>query len=379
VQPFARVALTGNAPAELVRMLPLLGVEALTPDGCEHPDLLVSFSSGPTVEGYAGVPIVRMALRTDAPEYGADFVYESPRAAACFILSRALGLAAPLITADREMLGVVRAAIAVAPGSTGIVVEGETGTGKESLVRLIHAVSGVARGTVDLDCAAPGVLENRLFCGMLTVFLHRLSELTPAGQAKLLELMRWGNAQGPLRYIATSSRSLALMGERGMFLPELLSRFGATLRIPPLRARRSDIPMLARQFLRSLNPGLAFSASAIKVLSHYPFPGNLRELRNLVTRLAIAAAAPGGKVIDRMDVLSQLAPPNPMSPTGASVWKITREKLRREVALQALAAFGGGHTGMARGLDGAPATAPIPVADPAPKPRKSHSGRNRTF
>lgn len=398
MQPFARVALTGNAPAELLRMLPLLGVEALTSDACEHPDLLVSFSSGPTVEGHAGVPIVRMALRTDGPEHGTDFVYESPRAAACFILSRALGLAAPLITADREMLGVVRAAIAVAPGSTGIVVEGETGTGKESLVRLIHAVSGVARGTVELDCAAlepdlatremaalaarawpaQGVFENPLSRGMLTVFFHRLSELTLAGQAKLLELMRWGNAQGPLRYIATSSRSLALMGERGTFLPELLSLFGVTLRIPPLRARRSDIPMLARQFLRSLNPGLAFSANAIKVLSDYPFPGNLRELRNLVTRLGIAAAAPGGTLIDRMDVLSQLAPGDPMSPNGVSLWKMTQEKLRREVALQALAAFGGGDTGMARGRDGTP-TAPIPAANPAPKPRKSHSGRSRTF
>jgi DNA-binding NtrC family response regulator len=319
-------------------------------------------------------------------------------AAACFILSQALGLAAPLLSTDREMFEVVRAAITVASDFTGVVVEGETGAGKESLAHLIHAVSGPSRGTVELDCAAlepdlaareiaaqvalawpaPGLLENSVSSGTLTVVLHRLSELTPTGQAKLLELMRSGNAQGPLRYIATSSRSLALMGERRTFLPDLLSLFSVTLRIPPLRARRRDIPMLARQFLRSINAELAFSASAIKMLSNYPFPGNLRELRNLITRLAIAAAGPGGKVIDRTDVMGQLAPANRMSPTGASLWRMTGEELRREVALQALAAFGDGYTRLTRSRDGASSAAPISLSSPALKPRKSQGGRNRT-
>ena len=393
MQSLARVTLLGSAPAELVRMLAMLGVKAFIADRREAAGMLVIFGAA-TIDDHAGVPVMRMALRTHEREYDADFIYDSPRAAACFILSRALGLTAPLLTADRQMFSVVRAAIAMARGPIKIVVEGETGTGKESLVHLIQAVSGNSHGMVQLDCAAlepdradremaaaiarasaplDGDGGNPLAPETSTVFLHRVSELTLAGQARLLDLIRPGDGRGTLRYIATSSRSLALMGARGAFLPELLSFFTSTLRIPPLRARRGDIPMLARHFLRSLNPKLVLSASAVSLLSNYPFPGNLRELQNLVTRLAIAA--PAGQVIGRMDVLSQLAPVDQMSLTRPSLWKMEREKPVSAIAVHALATFGNGPAGIARSPGGASGT-PIPLGAAAAKPRKPRRNRS---
>ena len=95
-----------------------------------------------------------------------------------------------------------------------------------------------------------------------------------------------------VRLLAASAQPLAAMVARGEFLAELQQLFDATLTITPLRDRPGDLPMLVRHALRTLNPAVTLDAAAIRTLARYPFPGNLRELTNFVTRIAIVPAKP---------------------------------------------------------------------------------------
>jgi transcriptional regulator of acetoin/glycerol metabolism len=277
-----------------------------------------------------------------------DFVCDSAIAAACFILSRALRLPSSVLTTNPRLFNVICAAVALAHSPAGILVEGEIGVGKESMIKLIHGASGDPQSLLYAECAgleatavaaeispllAPDAgsdyhdaklshdphhlddphLDDRSDdaynrdaprtagtstdnLGHLaiplgrTIFFNHLGELSLAAQRNLLDLLR--TAAPRIRLLAASVQPLASMVARGEFRADLHQLFDATLTIIPLRDRPGDLPMLARHVLRMRNPAVTLDAAAIRTLERYPFPGNLRELTNFVTRLAIVPAQP---------------------------------------------------------------------------------------
>ncbi len=134
---------------------------------------------------------------------------------------------------------------------------------------------------------------------------------------------------------------------KGRFKRELYDRLAVlTLGVPPLRERRADIGLLAAGFLRVVAPKLSFTPEAFQALGNYPFPGNVRELHNLVTRFAIMQRDEASQLIQAADVCPELVGP-PITP---SIWKSSPFRMRREMAMQALMVCGGDRTAAARKL-----------------------------
>ena len=204
--------------------------------------------------------------------------------------------------------------------------EGESGTGKELVARQIHDLSRRRKGPfVAVNCAAivETLLEAELFgiedrtaTGVRgrrgkfehahdgTLFLDEVSDLSPAAQAKLLRAIQdlsvervggVGTRQVDTRIIVATNRPLSTLVEGRQFRLDLYYRLnGVDVQVPPLRARREDIPELARYFLErhhTLRP-LQVSAAALDALVAYDWPGNVRELERVIERaVALAGSA----------------------------------------------------------------------------------------
>jgi DNA-binding NtrC family response regulator len=206
-----------------------------------------------------------------------------------------------------------------------MLLTGERGTGKELVARAIHRASPRANGPLEkLNCAAvpAELIESELFgheAGAFTgatkqrrgkferahagtLFLDEVGDMPLAMQAKLLrvlqerELERVGGndvIKVDVRVVAATNKDLRAACDKGEFRADLYDRLNVVpLEIPPLRARREDIPELAAHFLelatRANNrPGVQLAPDALEVLVRYAFPGNVRELRNLIERLVI--------------------------------------------------------------------------------------------
>ncbi|MBV8055476.1 MAG: sigma 54-interacting transcriptional regulator [Deltaproteobacteria bacterium] len=184
--------------------------------------------------------------------------------------------------------------------------------------------------------------------------MDEIGELGQAAQIKLLNLLqareRVPTPGPPLRLIAATNRPLTEMVERGEFRRELFWRLNVfSVGLPPLRQRRSDVPMLARYFLRRANPRRIFTPAALKLLGEYAFPGNVLELENLVTRLAIAPLVVSSHFVDVADIRRHLVAVNgDQAPVCG--WKASREEARREMVLRIIAAAGGDRIEAARRL-----------------------------
>jgi DNA-binding NtrC family response regulator len=224
---------------------------------------------------------------------------------------------------DREFRRVVEAARAAAASDVTVLLEGETGTGKEVLARFLHASSPRrAQPFVAVSCAAlpEALLESELFghergafTGAIrtrrgrfeeahrgTLFLDEIAEATPPVQAKLLRVLeqrsfeRLGSnatIRVDVRIVAATKCDLAQEVEAGRFRDDLYYRLKVVpLRLPPLRERPSDIPLLAVAFATEvgarLGRHLTFAAETLERLAAHPFPGNVRELRHLIEYLA---------------------------------------------------------------------------------------------
>ena len=225
-------------------------------------------------------------------------------------------------TANSAMAELLDTARRAANSEATVLIAGESGTGKEVLARLIHQHSPRAQGPmVAVNCAAipENLLESELFghvkgafTGAVssrkgrfqsaaggTLFLDEIGELRLDLQAKLLRAIQERvvapvGADQPeavdVRLIAASNRDLYAAIGQGTFREDLYYRLGVILlHLPPLRERREDIPQLVTHFLLKVGApaGVRFSAGALARLKAHPWPGNIRELQNIVERAVI--------------------------------------------------------------------------------------------
>ena len=231
----------------------------------------------------------------------------------------------------RDTLELVRR---VAPTDVSIMIRGESGVGKDRVARLIHDTSERSDGPfVPLNCAAlpESLLEAELFgieegvatgvsqrLGKIelaaggTLFLDEVGDLTLGLQAKLLRVVQerelerlGGRVRIPvdLRLVTATHRDLEEMVERGLFRQDLYYRLKVVvINLPPLRERRSDIPLLAHHFMEIYGrkfdkAGLHLSHGALAALMNYDYPGNIRELENIVQ--AAVALSSGPEITER--------------------------------------------------------------------------------
>ena len=271
-----------------------------------------------------------LAVRTEGERRLADLEEENRRLRAGAKADP--GVVDPIGTAP-PFLAAVELCRTVAPATVPVLLLGETGTGKEVLARGIHRWSPRrSQPFVAFNCAAvpDNLLESELFGhvrgsftgasrdkpGLFeeadrgTVFLDEIGEMPPAMQAKLLRVLQDGEVrrvgatrsiQVDARVVSATHRDLRANVEAGLFRADLMYRLNAvTVRIPPLRARVDDIPVLAHMLLgracrrnRKQIPG--FTPEALWALVAHDFPGNVRELENEIIR-AVALTAEGRSI-----------------------------------------------------------------------------------
>ncbi|MBT3045862.1 MAG: sigma-54 dependent transcriptional regulator [Candidatus Thiodiazotropha sp.] len=229
------------------------------------------------------------------------------------------------LVGNSEALAKVRQLIeAVAPNDITVLIQGESGSGKELVARAIHAQSHRKNHNfVAIDCCTlqENLFESELFGhekgaftgadkqkkGLIegaeggTLFLDEIGEINSSGQAKLLRVLETGqyrrlgstkDLNANVRIVAATNRDLETMSSEGGFRSDLFFRLNAfNIVMPPLRNRRDDIPELAKHFLTNHNFSTRvnknLSSSAIRLLISYDWPGNIRELKNVIERAII--------------------------------------------------------------------------------------------
>jgi DNA-binding NtrC family response regulator len=233
-----------------------------------------------------------------------------------------------IITAGGPMAEVLSTAVRVARSNVSVLLLGESGTGKELIARAIHAASGRANHpfvAVNATALSPTLLESELFghekgsftgadrsrmgrfesAGGGTLFLDEIGDLPGEIQVKLLRVLqektieRVGSNRPidvDVRLISATHSDLPARVKDGGFREDLFYRLAVvTLEMPPLRQRRSDIPLLVEHFLGKhghADGAPTFSREAMDRLIRYSYPGNVRELENLVQRCLVLARGP---------------------------------------------------------------------------------------
>ncbi|MBZ4422716.1 sigma-54 dependent transcriptional regulator [Myxococcus sp. RHSTA-1-4] len=243
----------------------------------------------------------------------------------------------------------------LAPVDTTVLISGESGTGKELIARELHSRSPRApMAFVAVNCGAipSGLIESELFGhakgaftdartakrGLFaeadggTLFLDEVGELPLSAQVKLLRVLQEGEIRPvgesrvekvDVRVVAATLRDLSKLVEKGEFREDLYYRLNVVnLRMPPLRERREDVPLLARAFIsrfnRELNrepPVEGLSPEAEALLTAYAWPGNVRELENAMERAVLLADGP---LILPANLPDRLWAASPPGPTGAA-------------------------------------------------------------
>jgi formate hydrogenlyase transcriptional activator len=268
---------------------------------------------------------------------------------------------AEIIGANPAIHNILRQVEIVAPADTTVLIQGETGTGKELIARAIHNLSTRKERTfVKLNCAAipGGLLESELFghekgafTGAVaqkvgrfeladggTLFLDEIGEIPLELQPKLLRVLqeqefeRLGGTRTlrvDVRLVAATNRDLAKMVAERRFRDDLYYRLNVfPLTLPPLRERREDIPLLVRYFVqqhaRRLNRAIeSIPAEAMTALTRYPWPGNVRELENFIERSVLLSP---GRVL-RVAVEELKAPANSPDSPATTLAEAEREHI----------------------------------------------------
>ena len=262
----------------------------------------------------------------------------------------------------------------VASHTETVLITGETGTGKELIARTIHESSNRrSRPWVDINCAAlpENLVESELFGyekgafsgadaskpGLFeladkgTLFLDEIGELQLQTQVKLLRVLdgqpfyRLGGHRKikvDVRVVAATNQDLEAAVREGRFRQDLFHRLGQfQLRVPPLRERPEDIVALAEHFLRLKAESKNFSAQAISALLSHAWPGNIRELRNLVARMAMES--PGAEIDFSRLTAALTGEPSAIRQT-ASMPVSNLDSMEEQMIIKALERTGGQRT-----------------------------------
>jgi len=227
-----------------------------------------------------------------------------------------------IVGQSRAMRGVFNQIVKVAATDSTVLIQGETGTGKELVSKSIHHHSQRAgKPFVAINCAAipAGLLESELlghekgaftsadrrkigkleFADGGTVFLDEIGDMPLETQAKVLRVLqeaqfeRVGGVRPirvDIRFIAASNKDLSRMVEDEKFRQDLFFRLNVfSIQLPPLCERKEDIPLLVESFLQHQGKALSVSPEAMQMLSSYRWPGNVRELQNVIESAAVLA------------------------------------------------------------------------------------------
>ncbi len=281
----------------------------------------------------------------------------------------------PIVFRSASMAALLKMAHEVAASSASVLITGSSGTGKELLARAIHGLSPRAsRPFVAVDCNAipETLLESELFGhrrgsftgatsdkrGLVeeasegTLFLDEIGNISLVVQAKLLRFLqerrfrRVGDTderQVNLRLISASNKDLREGVDRGDFREDLFYRLSVIpLRIPDLKERREDVAPLAYHFVRKFNSGYKIEGirkDALELLLEYPWPGNVRQIENVIERAVILRKA---GLIQPRDLPEEITA-RTAQPSGKSL-----EETERDYILQLLRECGGNQTQVSR-------------------------------
>lgn len=239
-----------------------------------------------------------------------------------------------IVGASKQMRNVLKLVGKIAPKDTTVLIEGESGSGKEVIADAIHRHSNKANGPfIKVNCGAlpESLLESELFgheAGAFTdankqrlgrfeladggtIFLDEANTLTPSTQVKLLRVLqnftfeRVGSEETittDARIIAATNKNLKNEVEKGNFREDLYYRLNVfNITLPPLRERVEDIEPLSKYFLKKYAPNkdLLLSSEALTYLKSYNWPGNVRELENIIERATILMS---GRVLEKKDL-----------------------------------------------------------------------------
>ena len=295
---------------------------------------------------------------------------------------QAPGRLGELVGCSENIQQVFEMARKVAACDVSVLIMGETGTGKELLARAIHRLSQRASGPfIPFSCGnlPEPLIDDELFghekgsftgaVGMRrgrfeaadhgTVFLDEIGDLAPGLQAKLLRVLqehsfeRIGSStpvSADVRVVCATHRNLEEMVQDGCFRMDLFFRLNVVqLWIPPLRERREDIPLLARQFLRHYAKQFSrqtrrVSQPAMRALEEYSWPGNVRELENVIQRAVILAE---GRIIEPAHLPEKVHNGIVQSSTS-SLYENEVQEFKRRLLLRTLRGCRGNRTETAR-------------------------------
>ncbi len=276
-----------------------------------------------------------------------------------------------IVGTSAPLKGVLSRISKVAPSDSTVLITGETGTGKELVARAIHRRSGRApRAFVSVNCAAiprdliaselfghekgafTGATQQRLGRFELasggTIFLDEVGELPPETQVALLRVLqehefeRVGGTRRirtDVRVIAATNRDLQAAIRSGAFRSDLFYRLHVfPIRIPPLRERREDIPLLVEYFIdrygRKAGKNIRdIGKKTLELLQSYPWPGNIRELQNIIERSVLLCETEIFS-IDESSLLQQPSPPESKDPVQLPLKLVAQEKNLIEAALK---------------------------------------------
>ncbi|MBN2577195.1 MAG: sigma-54-dependent Fis family transcriptional regulator [Deltaproteobacteria bacterium] len=283
---------------------------------------------------------------------------------------------APIEGKSQRMLDVYKLVARVAPSTATVLVVGESGTGKELVARAIHARSPRAeKPFVPVNCTAlsESLLESELFGhargaftgavgakrGLFetasggTLFLDEIGDMGPKMQAQLLRVLQDGEMRPvggteairvDVRLVCATNRDLDADVKAGRFREDLFFRINVvTVRMPPLRDRASDIPILVRHFIAKIaqregRPEASVSPQALDALSRYAWPGNVRELENAIER---AVAIAKGNVVLPSDLPAEVYGGSPAPPASIIDDRPTLGELEKRYIALVLAECGG--------------------------------------
>ena len=293
---------------------------------------------------------------------------------------RLVANAGEIIGQSEALRRVLQMADQVGPLDTTVLILGETGTGKELLAQAIHNASPRRSHTlVKVNCATlPGeLIESELFghekgaftgatarrtgrfeiANAGTIFLDEVGEMPLELQAKLLRVLQEGEFEPvgssrtvrvDVRVIAATNRDLEEEVRKGTFRSDLYYRLSIfPITVPPLRERSSDIPMLVRHYVKEFSAKFGKEIEAIPqetmtALKNYQWPGNIRELRNVIERAVIVTQGPKLHLLDSLQSTRLDAPPQAAPGTGAATegdasnWGETLEQSQYNLILQTL-------------------------------------------